>query len=437
MLDRINLLAGQVEYQAHHLSNAAQIFEEIAHAQSNLSGIATFNAALSWLQVGDRERFAADTRELGQKTGGPAAQPELQLDTGLLQAARGDKDAATTLQTFLHNYPQDPRASEAWVALAELAFHASPPRLADARKLLGNMANPTPAAEQRRDYLTIWLEDAAGANDARVIELAKGFLQRYPASPSAPELRMKLAEVYYRTHDFPNARTEFERLAEQNPNSEWAEKALFFAAESCMSSMGGDSLEQALRLFDRLVQRNGELKWPARNEQASIERKMGKPSDAIVLYDEVLKGDARPADKREALCGKADVFFEMGTADPKNYLRAADLYDQLAADTEGAAHWRKQALFKKGVCLEKASNRPAALATFYGVLEESAGTSGPDQLFWLYKAGFSAGRILEDDAKWQSAVVVYEKLAAIGGARSDEARQRLDRLRLEHFLWEE
>jgi hypothetical protein len=44
---------------------------------------------------------------------------------------------------------------------------------------------------------------------------------------------------------------------------------------------------------------------------------------------------------------------------------------------------------------------------------------------------------LEDDAKWQSAVAVYQKLAAAGGARSEEAKERLDRIRLEHFLWEE
>jgi len=45
--------------------------------------------------------------------------------------------------------------------------------------------------------------------------------------------------------------------------------------------------------------------------------------------------------------------------------------------------------------------------------------------------------LLEADAKWESAAAVYEKLAAAGGTRSDEARERLDRLRLEHFLRQE
>jgi tetratricopeptide (TPR) repeat protein len=185
------------------------------------------------------------------------------------------------------------------------------------------------------------------------------------------------------------------------------------------------------------VRLNGELKWAARNEQAAIERKLGKVQDALALYDEVLKGDARPVEKREALCGKADIFFEIGATDPKNYQRAAELYDQLAADRDGAIHWRDQALFKKGVCLEKEAEKAAALATFYDVLDEEQRTNPPHELFWFYKAGFSAGRLLEDEAKWQSAAAIYQKLVAVGGARSEEAKQRLDRIRLEHFLWEE
>src|SRR6202035_4581378 len=119
--------------------------------------------------------------------------------------------------------------------------------------------------------------------------------------------------------DFPNAQTQFEILVERAQAGPFEEKALFFAAESAMSSMGTHSLEQAILLFDRVVKLNGELKWAARNEQAAIERKLGKSQDALVLYEEVLKNDARPDEKREALCGKGDILFEMGGSDGKNY----------------------------------------------------------------------------------------------------------------------
>jgi tetratricopeptide (TPR) repeat protein len=184
------------------------------------------------------------------------------------------------------------------------------------------------------------------------------------------------------------------------------------------------------------VQLDGDLKWAARNEEAVIERKLGKTQEALALYEEVLKSGARPGEKREALCGKGDIFFEMGASDPKNYQRAIELYDQLAADKDGPIHWHNQALFKKGVSLEKKDDRGSALAAFYQVVENGSRPDGPHELFWFYKAGFNAGRLLEEDAKWQSAAAIYQKLAAAGGTRAEEARERLNRLRLEHFLWE-
>jgi len=85
--------------------------------------------------------------------------------------------------------------------------------------------------------------------------------------------------------------------------------------------------------------------------------------------------------------------------------------------------------------LEKQSDRAGALAAFYKILEDEARPDRRRELFWYYKAGFNAARLLEDDSKWESAAAIYEKLAASGGSRTEEAKERLKRLRLEHFLW--
>ena len=328
-----------------------------------------------------------------------------------MQAAKGDNQAAKALQQFIRDFPKNPRVSEAWVSLAELAFHSSPPRIDEARTNLARAADskPTAAATERADYLMIWIEDSAGADETKVIELAKRFLGQHGASPFAPEVRMKLAEIYYRRQDFANAQTQFEILARENPDNPLGENALFFAAESAMSSMGERSLDRAIVLFDQVVRLNGALRWPARNEQAIIERKLGKPQDALVLYDEVLKSDAGPSEKREALCGKGDIFFEMGESHPENYQRALEIYEQLASDKNTPIHWRNQALFKKALCLEKKNDRPGALATFYKVLEDEARPDRRSELFWYYKAGFNAARLLEDDSKWESAVCCIRK----------------------------
>lgn len=434
---RIAFVSAQAQYLAKRFDTATAAYEQIAHSDSPWAKIALVNASNGWLQLGNHARFAADYAELEKQGGDDNSRAELRLQAALMQAAKGDKKAAASLQQFVRDFPKNQRVSEAWVALAELAFHSTPPRVEEARKNLARASDSTPtaAAAERADYLRIWLEEAAGADQAKVIELAKRFLEQHGASSFASEVRTKLAELYYVRQDFADAQTQFEMIAHEHADNPLTEKALFFAAQSAMASMGEHSLDQALLLFDQVVQRNGPLRWAARNQQAVVERKLGKPTDALALYDEVLKSDAGLAEKREALCGKGDIFFEAATADPNSYERAIAAYDQLASDNHDPVDWRDQALFKKGLCLEKKSDRAGALATFYKILEDEAQADQRRELFWFYKAGFNAARLLEEDSKWESAAAIYDQLAAAGGSRSEEARARLNNLRLEHFLW--
>ena len=437
LLARIDFLSAQAQYFAKQFDTATVGFEQIAQRDPRWAKAALFNASSGWLQVGNHARFVADYNQLEKQGGDEQSRADLQLAEGLMQAAKGDKKAAASLQRFIRDFPKNPRVSEAWVGLADLAFHSSPPRLDEAQKDLNHAVEfqPTAAAAERADYLRIWVEEAGGGDESKVIELGKRFLEQHGQSQFAREVRMKLAELYYRRQDFANAQTQFEIIAQQNPHDPLAEKALFFAAESAMSSMSEHTLDRALVLFDQVVQKDGAMRWAARNEQAVIERKLGKPKDALALYDEVLKSGAGASEKREALCGKGDIFFEAGATDPSSYQRAIEAYDQLASDKDGSMHWRNQALFKKGLCFEKKGDRSSALATFYKILEDESRPGERRELFWYYKAGFNAARLLEEDSKWESAVAIYDKLAVAGGSRSEEAKARLNNIRLEHFLW--
>jgi len=437
VLDRLNLLAAEINYRTRRFDAATAEFEQVATTNSELAPVAMFNAALGALQTGNEPRFIANVEQL--KTSDAKSKADLGLEAGLTEAAKGDPRAADSLRSFLREFPHSERTAEAWVGLAELAFHATPPRIEEARKDLTRAADskPNPIAQERGDYLAIWLEDSTPGADTKAIDLAKKFIQQHSNSALLTSVRMKLGEMYFRQEDFANAETQFELLTEADPKGPLAERALFFAGEAAMGSITPQSLDRAIVLFDRVVQLNGEFKWAARNEEAVIERKLGKPQDALALYDEVLNGSSKPAEKREAICGKGDIFFELAATDPQNYQRAIEAYDRLVADRDAPAHWRNQALFKKGLCLEKKSDRAGALASFYTILEEGTLSERPREFFWFYKAGFNAGQLLESDSKWEAAASIYQKLASAGGTRSNEARERLDRLRLEHFLRQE
>ncbi len=439
-LERVDWLVAEAKYRSGRLDQAAPIYEQLAERAPGLAREALFNAALCWLRLDRAAEFIADYRKISNDPTKQAVQGELLLEEGAVQAAQGKAEAAQTFQKFIRDFPQSTRVSDAWVSLAELAFHAARPDLETARKDLAQarQQRPTPAALERADYLQIWLEDATSAADETpVVSAADNFLRQHPDSRFRAEVRMKLAEAYFRRQDFANAQTQFELLAQQSLAAALTEKALFFAARSAMSSMGAESLDHALALLDQAVKLNGELRWAARNEEAAIERRLGKNREALALYDEVLKNDAKPAERREALCGKGDIYYEMGAADPKNYQRAIELYEQLAAEPGGPAHWRNQAAFKKGKALEKLNDRAGALTTYYGVIEEGARPDVQHEFFWFYKAGFNAAHLLEEANDWKSAVAVYRKLAAVGGTRGEEAKARLTQLRLEHFLWDE
>ena len=439
-LAELSWLTADINYEAKRFEASAREFEKVARIDGAPARDALFNASLGWLQIANDAHFAADSGELRGGAKNDEAAADLLLEQGLVQAAQNDPRAANSLNNFVRDFPTNKRVSEAWVALAEIAFHASPPRLDEAAALLRRAmeSHPTPLARERADYLNIWIEETSpNADSGKIISLANQFLRDHPNSNFTRDVRMKLAETYYRAQDFANAQTQFELLATQDPNGPLAEKALFFAAESALASMGSNSFEHALTLFGDVVKKEGELKWAARNEQAVIERKLSKPQDALAIYDEVLKGDAKPGEKREALCGKGDIYFEMGPSAPENYKRAIEIYDQLISDNDAPPHWKNQALFKKGVCLEKAGDAAGSLAIFYRVLEDEGQPGKAREFFWYYKAGFNAARLLEEQQKWDSAAVIYQKLAAADGARSDEAKARLAQLRLEHFLWEQ
>ena len=124
LLARIDFLAAQAHYLAKRLDTATAAFEQIAHSNSPWAKAALLNASSGWLQLGNHARFLVDYTELEQQAGDKESRANLRLEEGLMQAAKGDKQAETSLRQFIRDFPTKPRVSDAWVALAELTSHA-------------------------------------------------------------------------------------------------------------------------------------------------------------------------------------------------------------------------------------------------------------------------------------------------------------------------
>ena len=431
----IELRTGLVHYQQGEYLLAANKFESAGRRSPGLRPTAVYDGALASLNQKNFEHFAEQFRELGALSPGSELLAELVLEEGLLQARSGDPRAEERLQLFLLNFAKHPRVPEARLALAELAF-TSGNQVAAARFLqVANAAPRTPQTEEHSAYLALFLEEAkTPREDAKVVELGRQFLLRYPASVLLPEIRLKLGQVYFRNEDYANAETQFATLAKENPASPYAENALFLAGQSAMKTINPEAITRALGLFDALVKRDGPLKLYARQQQAIVQSGLRNEAEAVKLYEIILAAQPPPEPELRyaALCAKGNSLAMLGRAEPKQLEAALVVYDELAASGAPPA-WRNQALYEKASALKLLGRSADALMAYYDVLGRS--TAQDREYLWYYKAGFEAAGLFETAKNWKSAIGIYEKMSARDGPRADEARRRVKQLRLEHFLW--
>jgi len=441
LLADAEMAGATAHFRLHEFAMAQGLFQNAAQHSGRLWQKAIFNSALSWLNQANYDRFLADYKTLGARFPGSDLLPELRLEEGLLQARSGDARAENTLQTFIHDFPRHPRAPEARLALAEIAFLSPDQNLGAANRYLkaSNDTRQTGDTRERAGYLAIFLADAADPrDDDKVIQACQQFISEYPGSPLLADVLMKLGQVYFRIPDYPHAETEFDYLAHKIPDSPLAEAALFLAGQSAVKMMNTD---RAIELFEEVAKLpDGTLKLYARQQQAilysRLHTKQGE-QDAIRVYDDILGAKPDVDLRLAALSGKGDNLFLLGGEDPKYFEQAITTYTQLATQPDATSYWRNQALYYKGKCYEKLKKPNEALAAFYDVIQpQTKQNDGPEYL-WFYKAGFDAAHILESQEQWKAAVAIYQKMAALPGPRSDEAKDLLTQLRLKHFIWEE
>jgi tetratricopeptide (TPR) repeat protein len=429
----ITPVLAEAYYRNGDYQPARKLFEHLATHDGIDS--AWFNAAICSLRLGDEVGFNSAMRAFRADEPDSTRVGELLFAKGLLEARTGQSAANETLEKFLKSYSHHPAAARARLMLAEVRATEQPPNLAGAQRELLQVSGSDPDILEKRDRLSFFIAASDPKSDFRnVLGLAQSYLKQYPNAPGRAEVRLKLGELYYRQNDFPNAQTQFELVREETPDSPLEETALFLAGEAARKSLNPQSVDRAIALFEEVYKLGGPLRFQARLEQALSKRQIEQETEAIVLLEDLVAQDPPAEVRYEAIDNKGQAQFALAAADPKLYEQAATTFESLAAAPGVPAQWRQRALYKKGKSLEKLGHIDEALAAYYDALAVEDGTG--DQL-WFYRSGFDAALILESRSAWQSAAAIYEKLAATRGARASEAKERLTRLRLEHFLWPE
>lgn len=397
---------------------------ESASTDPSLAEPALYNAALCAIRSGEPDHPAVT--ELRRRFPDSPRLAQLRFHEALDLAETDPVQAAERLSVLVDESP--PReASLAAMALAEIQFQSGdrPAARVSLQRVSTNDA--------QKAALAVFLADTGdpAGTDAALAAAAR-YVKDFPGSPAEPDVRMKWAEILFRKGDFAAARLQFETLARQSAGTPLEQTALFLAAQSAARLLAPEALDGALLLFEEVAALNGSLASRARLEQAILQSARGRTNEAVVIFDRVAASADTPDVRFAALIEKGKALYLSG--DPKSVEDAIGAWRSITADPEATPDWRNQAWSRIATANEKLGRTDAALAACYEVIRP--GRDENPGFLWFYKAGFDAGRLLESAERWEEAIRVYEMIAAVDGPRAAEAKSRINKIRLENFLWD-
>lgn len=397
-----------------------------ASASTPLAESALFNASLCELLAGEKKPGAFEI--LRQKFPGSPKVGMVKIQEALFLARMRDPRAVGILQE-LGAGTDTGLAGSAALALAEWNYQHD--GKGEAEGELRRISSGNITEREQADALSVFLADDGEDGDA-AIQAAEKFLAGHAGSTSEAEVRMKLGELYFRRGDFAGARIQLELLAGKFPGSPQEMPALFLAAQAASRLQTPASVNDAMILFEQVAAANGPLSPRARLEQAILQSALGKRSEAIVIFDSILAASPDSEIRAATLMEKAKAL--IASTDSASTAAALRILKDLSEDRTLPLSWRIQALVRIGSAYETLGDADSAVAAYYDVLKESE--AGSAEYFWFYKAGFAAARLLESEKRWDQAIRVYEMISAANGPRSQEAASRINKIRLENFLWE-
>ncbi|HSJ00923.1 MAG: tetratricopeptide repeat protein [Verrucomicrobium sp.] len=462
--DTVDYLTALIRFARKEYREASVQFEKSGHAAIDFvqGKRALYNAAVAAFLGGDQARYqkcltqlrtaipkGEDDEDSASANKSPSDQEDpvarLLLEKALHLTAQHDPKAEAALQEFVRAHGDHPRAVEAHLAMAELCLLDLPVRSKAAQQAL-DLASAIPnlddAWQEKIDYTRMWLAEASEAY-AVVAKTGLGYLERWKTSPRRDQVRMKVAQAFYRLEDFSNAGIQFEELVEEQTESPYAEVAQFYAGKAAVALLTPAGMEKAISLWEEVVNRNGPLAREAQRQQALAKRRQGNEVDALAVVNSLLTSKPGPTGNElfSLLIEKGELLMILTRKDPKYLDQAREVFTFITQDTTATRAWRGQAGFLLSQCQLQAGKLPEALEACSDVVESClnptlARALTPEEYVWLYRSGFAALDVLKSRQEWEAAARLADRLASAGGDRSESAKQEGTRIRLEHFIWD-
>ncbi|MCS7063523.1 MAG: tetratricopeptide repeat protein [Methylacidiphilales bacterium] len=434
---RANFLLGELRYMQGAFGEA-QVAFNLAGREGELAEIALFNEILCVARQGNLEQFLRMEREFLRRFSQSVYRDKLLEERARVLEQRDQKeDLVKTYEEALKTSVDPERRVELMMRLAE--SYEGMEKLSEAKEIYDDVvmrykgSSLYVEAAYRRAFVYlkagIWSEEEVRENLFRLWEgEAKHGL--------APYVLFTVAELDFNRKDFANAQLLFEKLVQDYPQSELVDQALFFAGQS---SAGHGDYARAISLLDKISERANE-KNQARLLQGRLYQQQGQFQSALMLYEAVLSREKEGPLYIQALLGKGDCLFALGSSLGTRYQEAAEAYRTLISSNFGDVSQRNEAGYKYGKCLEKMGKIDEALAIYMEVVRgriRPTGSEAIPEYFWTIKAGLNATDILSARKDWQAALEVYKAMAKLGGPYREQFQEMINRLRRDHFLYVE
>ena len=270
--------------------------------------------------------------------------------------------------------------------------------------------------------------------DAEAFRVCEQFLADYSESEFAPDVRFWLGEHAFNRGDYAVAEQRFASMAADHPDSPRAADALYWAGRAAMARR---AYLDANEHYNALMERYAESPSLAETllAQGDVLSELGQFAAAILAFNEVIVKFPQRSEAMIAWGRKGDCQYTLGQENSARYEEALLSYRTLLDFAGAPPDLRLQAGYKIGRCLEKMGRAAAALDRYmevvYSFLQEARPPA--EATVWFTRAAFGAAALQERTGNWKEAVGIYRRVADSGLPAAPEARDRMERIRKEHW----
>lgn len=439
LLDRFDFQRALLALETGPPGTAMTIFEQLA---SRVSGDfrhrCWHGAILAAIRADDWDAYDRQFATLSSEVPGSDFLGELAFAAGLELAKRGDSRAFARLTDFIQTYPKHPAQIDARLTLAELHLNEAPARPSAAGNILEALRQLplSPEQQERLDQDAVWTKVIVG-DGAEAARLANEFLDRWPQSPAFVEVALLLGNQFFTTQQYPQAEAVYDRIVTLFPDSPSREVAMFFRAKSAPPTSA------SVARWAEVIRDSPTFAPFAQHELGLLYLSLDQYEAAREAFDTLIALKSASPELRYA--AQADLAFTDYAAalanglQPEPLFEAARRFGELAQTEDAPRLWRYMAAVRQGKCLEALGTAPQALEIYRSLIEdpELASTNlSIEESEWIFRAGFSAIRLLREQKDARSAVRLADSLSIREGTRAIEAAQLAEQLRLSNWIWE-